>query len=68
MFKILSNSISISHLVLAISTGMEKNVVTKPLIILATKCRNSPSEKYPTITNIIYIHKYVRIKDALCSS
>ena len=39
------------YLVLAMSTGMEAAVVIRPLIILATKCRNRPSEKYPDHTH-----------------
>lgn len=32
-----------TYLVLTISTGIENTVVTKPLIMLLTKCSNKPS-------------------------
>lgn len=39
------------YLVLAMSTGIEATVVTKPLIILAVKCMRIPSWKWPLLTS-----------------
>lgn len=47
-----------THLVLAISTGIEATVVTKPLIILAVKCMKMPSVKYPLLTSICLACEY----------
>ena len=52
--KIVHCTIKILYLVLAISTGIDAAVVIKPLIILAQKCRNKLSPKYP-VKYIIYI-------------
>lgn len=47
-----------AYRVLAISTGIDATVVTKPLIILAVKCMKIPSWKYPLCTNSLLACEY----------